>query len=145
MFSNFSRSSAAIYRHAITATGKGSRATFRTGVKLRDSADSFPALRVDRHKRNLSNIIDNWLLNEIRWRYLRSRKKELLNFCRKIPKVGQTVWTLVNCHVHRKQVFQLKTSVRIQWGPVFATVLRYSKLQLWDVYFIYFKFTPLFF
>ena len=35
--------------------------------------------------------------------------------------------------------------LRIQWRLIFAIVIRCFRLRLWKVYFIYFKFTPVFF
>ena len=35
--------------------------------------------------------------------------------------------------------------LRIQWRLIFASVIRWSRVRLWVVYFIYFKFTPVFF
>ena len=80
----------------IKVTWKVCRATFRILVKLSDSTGSFPALRVvvcAGVNGSLSNRLVNWLLNEIECRYLRSKKKVLLRFCRKIPKPWQTIWT----------------------------------------------------
>ena len=39
----------------------------------------------------------------------------------------------------------IRVNLRIQWRLIFANVIRCSRLQLWVGYFIYFKFTYVFF
>ena len=59
----------------------------------------------------------------------------------KVPKVAKAC-----SHSKEGGLCWLKdSSLRMQWRLIFANVIHCSRLRLWVGYFIYFKFTPVFF